>query len=307
MQQRPFTVGISDGSGLIARFGDVVLFAIGADEAVAQLLGAVDSAARTQYPGAGLPDRLAPVAFGAARGVAFGVVAPTADGAIVLLKGVVAADIRTNDGGRSLVGNDGPRFVVEAVPDHATTIGLRTADRSTPYPRPHTDLQAGIVPGGGFAIVRATLPTEPPRHMETVATVRIPAGASNTPGFRSPQETAAATPVISVLSTKDGAVYPLDRPYVIGRAPLSDEAVANATASPIVVEYDPYISRVHAYITVERGDVFVRDALTPAGTFIAAPGAEDWTQVGETPARLDPGWTLRIGEWTVTHLAGGAS
>jgi hypothetical protein len=75
-------------------------------------------------------------------------------------------------------------------------------------------------------------------------------------------------------------------------------------ASPIVVPYDPHVSRVQAYVMVEHGTVFVRDAGTAAGTFIAAPGAGDWTQVSTTPTKLEPGWSLRVGEWIATHRAG---
>lgn len=307
MQQRPFTVGISAGDGLIARFGDVVVYALGADEPVGELLAAVDAAARVQHPGRALPEFLAPVAFGVARGVKFGVVAPTADSVLLLLKGSVTADVRTRESGRSFSGYDNPRFVTEVVPEHASSVGIRDANRPGQQPRPGTDLRAGIVPGGGFVVVRGRVAVEQPRYMETVVTVPVPSSAPVDPGPQASDETSIATPAVSVLSTKEGAVYPLDRPYVIGRAPLSDAAVANASASPIVVEYDPYISRVHAYITVDRNGVFVRDAATAAGTFIAAPGAEEWTEVGSTPARLDPGSTLRIGEWVVTHLVGGAS
>ncbi len=304
MQQRSFNIGVAGGDGLIARFGDVVIYASGSDESIAQLLAAVDSAARARHPGVGLPERLAPVVFGAARAVRFGIVAPTADGFLVLLKGNVTADIRTQEGDRSVSGPDGPRLATEAVPHHARSIGIRDSNRRSSQPLPHTDLRAGVVPGGGFAMVRAGVTAEPPRPVETPATAWVPEDVAV--NFAISDETVAATPVIGVLSTKGGAAYPLDRPYVIGRAPLSDDAVANASASPIVVEYDPYISRVHAYITVERGGVFVRDASTPAGTFIAPPGAETWTQIGQAPARLDPGWTMRIGDWIATHLAGSA-
>lgn len=307
VQQRSFIVGIADGDGVIARFGDVVMYASGADESIAQLLAGVDAAARTQYPGVGLPERLAPIAFGPtafgpARAVQFGIVAPVADGFLVLLKGPVTADIRTPEGGRSVSGLDGPRFATEVVPEHALNVRIRDSNRPSSQPRLLTDLRAGIVPGGGFGMIRAGRSIEPPPRMESVATAPPPA---EPPRLPMPVETAVATRPVGVLSTKDGAVYPLDRPYVIGRAPLSDDAVANASASPIVVEYDPHISRVHAYVTVDRNGVFVRDASTPAGTFIAPPGAETWTQIGSTPARLDPGWTLRIGDWIVTHLAGG--
>ena len=108
-------------------------------------------------------------------------------------------------------------------------------------------------------------------------------------------------PVAGVLETEDGAIYPLDRPYVIGRDPLVDDTVRNAHASPIVVQNDPHVSRVHAFVTFDGSAVFVRDASTPGGTFIAAPGATGWTQIGTTPTELAPGWSLRIGARILTY------
>jgi hypothetical protein len=108
-------------------------------------------------------------------------------------------------------------------------------------------------------------------------------------------------PVAGVLQTEGGAIYPLDRPYVIGRDPLGDDTVRNAHASPIVVQNDQHVSRVHAFVTITDGAVFVRDAATPGGTFIAAPGAKDWTEISQTPTELAPGWSLRIGEQILTY------
>jgi hypothetical protein len=65
-----------------------------------------------------------------------------------------------------------------------------------------------------------------------------------------------------------------------------------------------HVSRVHAYVSIDGGAVFVRDARTPGGTFIAAPGAKEWTQVGTTPATLEPGWSLRVGGRILTYHGG---
>ncbi|MET8876889.1 FHA domain-containing protein [Nocardia sp. NPDC004604] len=108
-------------------------------------------------------------------------------------------------------------------------------------------------------------------------------------------------PVAGALILEDGAAYPLDRAYVVGRSPTIDEAVRAATATPITVPRDRHISRVHAYVSVDRGKVYVRDAATPAGTFIAAPGDDDWTRVGTAPIELSPGWSLRIGQRIITY------
>ena len=118
-----------------------------------------------------------------------------------------------------------------------------------------------------------------------------------------PSETSTIGSVGAVLESADGAVYPLDRSYVIGRYPLGDDAVRNATASPIVVHNDNQISRVHAYVSIDHGGVYVRDAFTTGGTFIAAPGAKDWTRIGTTPTELAPEWSLRIGEQILTYRA----
>ncbi|WP_067538864.1 FHA domain-containing protein [Nocardia crassostreae] len=113
----------------------------------------------------------------------------------------------------------------------------------------------------------------------------------------------AAQPVTGALTTSDGSVYPLDRPYVVGRDPMIDDAVRRAMAAPIVIPRNRHVSRVHAYVYVEGGTVFVRDAATPGGTFVAAPGAADWIRVGQRPIELKPGWSVRIGQRILTYRA----
>jgi hypothetical protein len=167
-----------------------------------------------------------------------------------------------------------------------------------------------VVPGGGFLLLGpAPAAQAAPAKPESDATERISSAPEEVATTQlapraAPVQTAFASTTAGVLSTPDGAAYLLDRSYVVGRAPLSDDAVRSATASPIVVQYDPYISRVHAYITVEGGEVFVRDASTTAGTFIAAPGASEWTQISTAPTKLEPGWSMRIGQWIATYRAG---
>jgi FHA domain len=309
VQQIPFTVRVVSGEGLIVRCGDIVAYVGLDDEPGAQLLATVESVARMQKPAVALPEQLAPLAFGIARMVPFGVVAPSGDGLLVLLHGPVTADIETQHGGHRLSGHNGPKWERRMVPDAVLKVGIYESRRPPKPARPRTDLRAGVVPGDGFLLVRAGSMIGTARESKTVAIERTPPGSRSTHTVHSartptPVETSLAKAVAGTLSTRDGANYPLDRAYVIGRAPLSDEAVRNAGASPIIVPYDPHVSRVHAYVTVERGEVFVRDGGTAAGTFIAAPGADDWTQVSTTPTRLEPGWSLRVGEWVVTYDVG---
>jgi FHA domain len=117
-------------------------------------------------------------------------------------------------------------------------------------------------------------------------------------------EASTSSTVGAVLVADDGAIYPLDRPYVLGRDPQTDDAVRSAAAAPIEVHNDRHVSRVHAYISIDGDMVRVRDASTPAGTFLAAPGAKEWTPVGSAPIELPVGSSLRIGERIFTHAGG---
>jgi hypothetical protein len=303
VQQRPVSVGVASGDGLIARFGEVVMYVGGTEQAAAELLAAAESAARVPQPGDTLPERLA----GVARAVPFGIVAPRGAGLVVLLRGAVTAEFQTLAGEQKLSGDDAKTVVCEIMPADVLKVGIFSAAHRVRRANAHTDLKAGVVPGGGFVLQQA----QP--ESNTVATQRIPSdrragqrgrqGLSQTAPARRFAETALRATTPAVLAANDGAVYTLDRAYVVGRSPFNDEAVRNATASPIVLPNDPYVSRVHAYITVEREAVLVRDASTNAGTFIAAPGSETWTRIGEAPTGLERGWSLRVGEWIATHRA----
>lgn len=116
-------------------------------------------------------------------------------------------------------------------------------------------------------------------------------------------ETVVVAPAIGSLTGEGGAVYPLDRSYVIGRDPLTDDAVREALASPIVIR-DDSVSRVHAHVSVAHGSVTVRDATTTGGTFIAPPGASEWEALGPEPTVLPPGWSLRVGTHVFTFRDG---
>jgi hypothetical protein len=307
VQAIPFTVRVAGGDGLIARFGDAVVYTVTNDDHAAAVIAAVAAAARNPHPGAALVDQLGPFAFGPAKAVSFGAVVPSQEGLHVLLRGRVSMHAETRQGARDLSGESDPRWVRQLLSGVLRRVEVRSG-RTGLAAIPRTDLRAGVVGGGGFALLAAGT-TGP---AETVATERISAVPPEPPTELTPRapkpaapvQTAAVSTTVGVLSTPDGAVYPLDRSYVIGRAPLSDDAVRNASASPIVLQYDPYVSRVHAYITVDRDGVNVRDALTSAGTFVAAPGATEWTQIGTVPMRLEPGWSMRVGEWIATHRLG---
>ncbi|MGW5387069.1 FHA domain-containing protein [Nocardia sp. NPDC003963] len=363
------TIGIAPGEGLVARFGDVVIYLVGANASTERILGAVEAVADAEHPGAAIAQRLAAVVFGTgSEPPPFGLVAPTADGTLVLLRGPVSAMISGAEGSRRLVGARAFTWVDEIVRDpvRTLTVGPGADGRVTPYPR--TDLRAGVVPGGGFVIKaavrrnnknpnRPATPAKAAASYEPVATA--PAGlAASEPEPESPSgprtgpaeapapeplpgtrawsaapapmraeakpirlrkesarphlHTPAHTvepqhPTSPTLVAEDGTAYPLDRPYVIGRGPSVDESVRRKTAAPLVLQRDRHISRVHAYLSVDSGKVFLRDAGTAAGTFVSTPGEPRWTRISQSPTELPPGGRIRISEQVLTYSVDGAA
>ncbi|WP_280372665.1 FHA domain-containing protein [Nocardia abscessus] len=370
MRKKPSTVGVAPGDGLVARFGAVVAYLGAETTSTDRILGTIEAVAEGDHPGAALAQRLAAVIFGSTvQPPPFGVVAPTDDGMLILLRGAVTAEIQGAEGTRRLDGGRAFTWVDEIVrePVRRITIGAGTGTPPTALPR--TDLRAGVVPGGGFvlhAAVRSAGKTVEPRPSEPsaqaepeptaaagfaatpeptgasdavapvapparptesarpLAKPRPPRPAADRPlawsqvhpahepvalrkapengGTRVPRPAApSGEAAVGALVTEDGAAYPLNRAYVIGRGPQVDESVRAATATPIVIQRDRHVSRVHAYVSVDAGKVYVRDAAATSGTFIAAPGTDQWTRISTSPTELPPGWRVRISERVLTY------
>ncbi|MFD3509886.1 FHA domain-containing protein [Nocardia sp. NPDC058666] len=376
MHAHSSTVAIVPGTGIVARFGDVVVYLAGETPSTDRLLGAVETVANNtaaSAPGAALAQRLAGVVFGGASAPPpFGVLAPTADGMLILLRGAVIAEISGAEGNRRLAGDRAFTWVDEIIrePVRRIAVGAEMADPTSANPR--TDLRAGIVTGNGFVLNLGRRRNPPPRRVESIdepapteatgfqavrpptrATdpgdalpptqgfpaeapqpdgepasantgdpvnsdgVTVSTGPRNSPAANAPRAWSQALnaakraePVAlskggassrGALVTEDGMSYPLDRSYVLGRNPSGEESVRASAATPILIERDRLVSRVHAFVAPDRGKVFVREAPATSGTFFAAPDSERWSRVGTLPIELQPGWRLRINDFLLTY------
>jgi hypothetical protein len=158
---------------------------------------------------------------------------------------------------------------------------------------PPTDLAPAAQPA-------VPVPAAPPATLAPAA----PTGPVSRPRAAGP--TVVAPVPLGALTSDSGPTIPLDRSYAIGREPHNDPLVRSGAASPIVLQDpDHVISRVHAHVSVENGTVTVRDASSTQGTYIARPGASEWTRIGSKPSVLRPGWSMRIGKIVFTFQTSG--
>jgi hypothetical protein len=63
---------------------------------------------------------------------------------------------------------------------------------------------------------------------------------------------------------------------------------------------------VQCYITVQGGQVALKDASSANGTFVAAPGDQAWTRLGADAVLLPPTWSMRVGNRVFTYVAAAA-
>jgi FHA domain len=328
-------VGVEVGDGIVARFGDALLLVVEPAqnrERAEDLLAAVEAAVSEAVPpGASVAHRLAAVIAGRPPGATppFGAVAPLAEGYVVLLHGPVSAEIASPLGVVQLSGDQAVTWVdykVEVAVDRLSV----TSGEPPVQVDPLSDLRAGLVPGSGFVITagmastqsntagrdagatassggRPAAATLEPQQLGDSAPAQA-ATSSGRPGQRSVRATEDLNQPVGHLLSADGLRIPLDRAYVVGREPEGDPAVVSGAATPVRLSDDEnLISRVHTYIAVEDGRVSLRDAASANGTYMAAPGDESWTRVGEEPTELPPAWSLRVGNLVFTHVAATAA
>jgi hypothetical protein len=322
------------GNAVVLIVGDAVADVGGPADELLDLVEA--AAAEAELSGTVIAARLAGWVGGRLAGddTAFAVVAPVRDGVVVFLRGAVWAEVTTPESTFELSGTQALTWVDRVVPPSLERLAVGSGADKPVRVHPRSALDGGVVPADGFVFTpfrsqQTTGPVEPaaaPAAPEEIRTATWsgssggpPAQAAGfqpstgaeepdqariatavQPGGERPadsRETITASQPVGALVTDGGPTVLLDRAYVLGREPHNDPAVQKAEASPIVIrDGDNLISRIHARVSVDDGSVYVRDAPSVSGTFVAAPGAGDWVRVGTDPTQLFPDWSLRIGK-----------
>jgi len=170
-----------------------------------------------------------------------------------------------------------------------------------------TGARATIVPTADAA-PEAAEPALQPEPEPAGETAPQPADDAPAPGAVPANATVFVSRPVGFLIAADGMRIPLDRGYVLGREPEIDPTVADGVATPVRLNDEGnLISRVQSHIAVHDGDVQVRDANSLNGTYIAGPGDEEWTRIGQDAVTLPPEWSLRVGDIVFTYVVTEAS
>jgi hypothetical protein len=253
------------GLGTVVRAGDLAGWAApsASPALVSFLVQSARNLAGSATAARRVADHLAGVLEGGdpEPGVAFALVGPSAKGWDTLLHGAVhawdGASWVSPETGRGWL-----RCVLEARP--SITVSLAGTTAPPPSPDDMWDLEAGVVPGGGFVLV----PSPP-----------VP-------------------PSAGMLVTDEGAVYVLDRDYLLGSDPPTC-----ADAAPLRLE-GPGAAPVHAAVRVDEDRLVVADRGSSTGTYVYQPGGSAWEKVppcGE--AVVSPGGHVAVGQRVVTFVA----
>jgi hypothetical protein len=109
-------------------------------------------------------------------------------------------------------------------------------------------------------------------------------------------------PALGCLVADDGAVYRLDRSYVVGSNPTPDPTVGGGLARPLVLA-DGDVSASHAEIRLNDWDVVLVDRSSAGGTSVFEPGATEWDRLRPyEPRVLLPGTHVAFGQRIVTFM-----
>jgi hypothetical protein len=309
-------VGVQAGDGVVARFESAVIVAAtgaGSDAFTGAVLDALED------PGldpSAVAWRVAELLVAHhADAPAFGMLIPETDGVRVFVHGAARAIVDDAE----VPGDGAATWVDRLVAGPFERIAVTLAPDGPVEPDPRSDLREGLVRGGGLVFTvgdgEARSGAEPATGSEPAVQPSLdplppppppPPPPATAPAGPSAGETVELRDIVSALRSDDGSRIPLDRSYVFGRDPQLDPSVANGDASPIrLADPEHLISRVQAYVFVDAKGTTITDVRSANGTFVAPPGAPDWTRLGDAPAPLPIGWSVRMGRRVFTHVDAG--
>ncbi len=184
----------------------------------------------------------------------------------------------------------------------------------TPGPAGSLDLRVAKTPGGP-PLPRGNGPDRRIAGAPVVAGVLCARGHLNRPGIvhcarcHTPmpagtrEQVSGTRPPLGVLVTDDGAIFRLDRSYLVGSNSGRDPTVGGGLARPLVLTGSD-VSGSHAEVRFTDWDVSIVDRGSAAGTCIYEPGATEWARLRPyEPRVVSPGTHIAFGQRVVTFIS----
>src|SRR5580704_5013121 len=202
MKQMTTHVGIEPGQGLVGRFGDTVILiprgeaASGSDEAARELLDlAAAVASDRQVPPGTIAARLSAWVIDRLAGdvLAFGIVVPVRDGVVMFLRGAVWCTVIEGGSTHELSGEYALTWVDQIVPGTFEQLAIGSAPGRPVRADQLSDLQAGVVPGQGFVLIRAMSTADPEPAAPAAASAFDPEPALSATASASDREPAVSS------------------------------------------------------------------------------------------------------------------
>lgn len=103
-------------------------------------------------------------------------------------------------------------------------------------------------------------------------------------------------PVLGVLRSPDGASTPIDRPILVGRAPVQRDDLAEVPQLLRVPSPGQDISRTHLLVSPDEWEIMLTDLHSTNGTVVVRPGP------GVERVQLRPGEAVAVTVGTVVEL-----
>jgi len=138
-----------------------------------------------------------------------------------------------------------------------------------------------------------------------------PAGAAQPPAPAAPAGAPAppAPPVVARLRLPDGRLVDVDRPVLLGRAPLAARAAPHPAGPPhLVVVESPHLEVSSTHLEVrpgsgpDEGAALALDAGSTNGTLLVPPGGRPTDLRPGEPVRVGPGTALDLGDGVVVRV-----
>jgi hypothetical protein len=111
-------------------------------------------------------------------------------------------------------------------------------------------------------------------------------------------------PSLGVLLVDDGAVFPLDADYVLGREPMLDADVAAGRARALrISDQDGTVSRLHLRVSLVGWQVEISDLGSANGSVLHPAGGPDSRLQPHDPVVIEPGTRVAVGRRSFQYLS----